>query len=59
MNIPGRHVASDGTIRDAEGYIVLATPQGDKGAIYQTSLGAGKVYDTNAGGDSVDVYTNW
>lgn len=59
LHIPGRHVREDGVIVDADGYVCVATPQGNKGAIVETSLGTGKVYDTNAGGDSVDIYTNW
>lgn len=59
LNIPGRHTDENGLVRDGDGYIVVATPQGNKGAIVETTLGTGKVYDTNAGGDSVDIYTNW
>lgn len=59
LNIPGRHVAADGTIRDADGYIVIASDILPKGSITETSLGTGKVYDTGVGHAGVDIYTNW
>ena len=59
LNIPGRHVDGEGLIRDGDGYIVVALPSGNKGQTVETSLGTGKCYDTNAGGDAVDIYTNW
>lgn len=59
LNIPGRHVAADGTVRDADGYIVIASDVLPKGSITQTSLGTGKVYDTGVGHAGVDIYTNW
>ena len=59
LNIPGRHVAADGTVRDAEGYIVIASDVLPKGSITQTSLGTGKVYDTGVGHAGVDIYTDW
>ena len=49
LNIPGRHIASDGTIRDKDGYIVLASDDYPKGTVVETSLGAGKVYDSGSG----------
>lgn len=59
LNIPGRHVAADGTVRDANGYIVIASDVLPKGSITQTSLGVGKVYDTGVGHAGVDIYTDW
>lgn len=59
LNIPGRHVAADGTIRDADGYIVVASDNQAKGSTGQSSLGAYKVYDTGVGHSGIDVYTNW
>ncbi|OTN75569.1 hypothetical protein A5886_000643 [Enterococcus sp. 8G7_MSG3316] len=59
LTIPGRHVASDGTIRDADGYIVVASDNQAKGSTGQSSLGAYKVYDTGVGHSGIDVYTNW
>lgn len=59
LQIPGRHVASDGTIRDADNYIVVASDTQPKGATGQSSLGAYKVYDTGVGHSGIDVYTNW
>ena len=59
LNIPGRHVAADGTIRDAANYIVVASDTQAKGSTGQSSLGAYKVYDTGVGHSGIDVYTNW
>lgn len=59
LAIPGRHIASDGTIRDADGYIVLASDDYPKGTVVETSLGAGKVYDSGSGSGNVDLYTDW
>lgn len=59
LNIPGRHVAADGTIRDADGYVVIASDNLSKGSVAETSLGTGKVYDTGVGHAGVDIYTNW
>lgn len=52
-------VGDDGVYRDSDGYVVVATPQGNMGAIVETSHGTGKVYDLNAGGDSTDLYVAW
>lgn len=59
LNIPGRHVASDGTIRDADGYIVVAASDLAYGTVVETSLGAGRVYDTGCAPGTTDVYTDW
>lgn len=60
LNIPGRHVASDGTIRDKDNYICLASDSLPKGTLVLTSLGMGKVYDTGVGDSyTIDIYTNW
>ena len=59
LNIPGRHIASDGTIRDSNGYIVLASDDYPKGTVIQTSLGPGKVYDSGSGKGNIDLYTDW
>ena len=59
LAIPGRHIASDGTIRDADGYIVLASDDYPRGTVVETSLGAGKVYDTGSGSGHIDLYTDW
>ena len=59
LNIPGRHVAADGTIRDADNYIVVASDTQAKGSTGQSSLGAYKVSDTGVGHSGIDVYTNW
>ena len=59
LAIPGRHIASDGTIRDADGYIVLASDDYPRGTVVETSIGAGKVYDTGSGSGNIDLYTDW
>ena len=59
LGIPGRHIASDGTIRDSGNYIVLASDDYPKGTVVQTSLGPGKVYDTGSGRGNIDLYTDW
>ena len=59
LNIPGRHIASDGTIRDKDGYIVLASDDYPKGTVVETSLGVGKVYDSGSGKGNIDLYTDW
>lgn len=55
------HVAKDGTIRDEDGYICIATPNYENlksHKVVLTSLGPAKVYDMS-GGSRVDIYTNW
>lgn len=59
LAIPGRHIASDGTIRDKDNYIVVASDDYPKGTVVQTSLGAGKVYDSGSGKGNIDLYTDW
>lgn len=59
LNIPGRHVGEYQTVRDGDGYIVLASDIHAKGAIVESSLGTGKVYDTGTGHGGIDVYVNW
>lgn len=59
LNIPGRHVAPDGTIRDKDNYICVACDDLPKGALVMTSLGMGKVYDKGSGKNNVDIYVNW
>lgn len=61
LNIPGRHVASDGTIRDIDGYIVVASDLNymPRGTTLMTSLGPAKVYDTGCAYGTIDIYTNW
>ena len=61
LRIPGRHVAADGTVRDAEGYICVAanTAYMSKGTILITSLGPAKVYDSGCAVGVIDIYVNW
>ena len=57
--IPGKHIADDGTIRDENGYICVASSDLAFYSIVMTSVGPGKVYDTGCSSWTVDVYTNW
>lgn len=58
-DIPGKHVADDGTIRDADGYICVASSDLSFYSIVMTSVGPGKVYDCGCSHGTIDVYTNW
>ena len=58
-DIPGKHVAKDGTIRDEDGYICVASSDLKFYSIVMTSVGPGKVYDCGCSSGTVDVYTNW
>ena len=61
LKIPGRHVADDGTVRDGEGYIVVASDLSylSRDSVVLTSLGPGKVYDTGCAYGTIDIYVNW
>lgn len=61
LKIPGRHVADDGTIRDKDGFIVVAAHKDylAYGTKLITSRGPAKVYDTGCARGIVDIYTNW
>lgn len=57
--IPGKHIAEDGTIRDEDGYICVASSDLPFYEIVMTSVGPGKVYDCGCSSGTIDVYTNW
>jgi septal ring factor EnvC (AmiA/AmiB activator) len=61
LSIPGRHVANDGTVRDKDGYIVVAANPSfySRGTRLMISLGPAKVYDCGCSYGTIDVYTNW
>lgn len=62
LNIPWRHVAKDGTVRDWDWYIVVAAPLKvyPRWTRIMTTLGPGKVYDTWwMRWRWIDIYTNW
>lgn len=61
LQIQGRHVADDGTIRDENGYICVAADPGflARGTVLITSLGPAKVYDSGCAYGTVDIYVNW
>ena len=58
-SIPGKHVADDGTIRDEDGYICVASSDLPFYSIVMTSVGPGKVYDCGCSNGTIDVYTTW
>ena len=57
--IPGKHVADDGTIRDGDGFICVASSDLSFYSIVMTSLGPAKVYDCGCSSGTIDVYTSW
>lgn len=59
LSIPGRHVGEDGLIRDADGYIVVASGSLSKGSEVDTPFGMGKVYDSGCAADTIDIYTDY
>lgn len=59
VDIPGKHVADDGTIRDKDGYVCVASSDHSFYTVVQTSVGPGKVYDCGCSHGTIDVYTNW
>lgn len=59
VDIPGKHVAEDGTIRDIDGYVCVASSDLPFYTILMTSVGPAKVYDTGCSRGIIDVYTTW
>ena len=61
LTIPGRHVANDGTIRDKDGYLVVACNPSykKKGTKIMTSLGPAIVRDCGCAYGVVDLYVAW
>lgn len=61
LNIPGRHVADDGTIRDENGYVCVAAAENymSYGTVLLTSRGPAKVYDCGCAFGTIDIYVNW
>ncbi len=62
LDIPGRHVAMDGTVRDELGFICIsASPDYlPKGTTIMTSLGPAKVYDQGQMDiETIDIYVDW
>lgn len=57
--IPGRHVAEDGTVRDKNGYICTAATDRPLYSVVMTSVGPGKVYDVGCSWDTVKINTEW
>ncbi len=61
LHIPGRHVAEDGTIRDKDGYICVASDlrYRKRYSTVLTTLGPAKVYDTGCAYGTIDLYVDW
>ena len=60
LDIPWRHVAADGTVRDKDWYIVVAANYIPKWSQIMTTLWPGKVYDTWwMKWKWIDIYVNW
>ncbi len=56
LQIPGRHLNTDGYVSDGDGYIVLAG-SAPKGTVVDTPFGyQGKIYDRGTVGNHLDVY---
>lgn len=59
VDIPDKHVAEDGTIRDKDGFVCVASSDLPFYSIVMTSVGVGKVYDCGCSSGTIDVYTTW
>lgn len=59
VHIPDKHIAEDGTIRDQDGYVCVASSDLPFYTKVMTSVGPGKVYDCGCSSGTIDVYTNW
>lgn len=62
LDIPGRHITSDGYVCDGDGYAVLASDLSmlSRGSVVDTPFGyTGKVYDTGCAYGVLDVYVSW
>jgi len=59
QSIPGKHVADDGTIRDEDGFVCVASSYLPFGYTLMTSMGPGKVYDDWGTHKSIAIYTDW
>ena len=60
LQIPWRHVAEDGTVRDKDWYICVAANYLPKWSQIMTTLWPGKVYDTwKMEWKWIDIYVDW
>lgn len=59
LNSNGRHVDEEGIIRDADGYVAVASCDHEKGTVVSTPFGEGKVYDYCGIPGTIDIYTNF
>lgn len=58
-SIPGKHTAQDGTIRDENGFVCVASSDLAFYSTLLTTAGPAKVYDTGCSSGTIDIYTNW
>ena len=58
LNNNGRHV-ENGFVKDADGYIAVASSDHAKGTVVDTPYGAGKVYDSGCASGTIDIYTDY
>lgn len=58
-SIPGKHIAEDGTIRDENGFVCVASSDLAFYTTLLTTAGPAKVYDTGCSSGTIDIYTNW
>ena len=59
LDIPGRHVNSDGFVCDANGRIAVASSDLPYGTSVSTPWGDGVVYDGGCASGTIDIYTSW
>lgn len=52
-------LGTDGVYRDSDGYVIVAASDLNQGSIVDTSLGAGKVYDSGCAPGTTDIYCAW
>lgn len=57
--IPGKHADENGIIRDADGYVCVASSDHKFFTVIETSWGPGKVYDWGCSHGTIDIYTTW
>lgn len=59
VDIPGKHADENGLIRDADGYICVASSDLPFYTVIETSWGTAKVYDCGCSHGTIDIYTTW
>lgn len=56
LDIPGEYKDENGISYDADGYIVVASSDHEKGTVLDTPYGAARVWDTGCTSGTVDIY---